>query len=438
MFLTKFKNQFNRQIFIQDVLAGLTTSFAAIALGAAFGIQSGRGAFSGMVAAAIIPIIASIFGGTKIQASGPTAPMTAVTVLIVGYAYTQFGQTQNAEGFITIVILLSGIIMALGGLFKLGKLINFVPNVVILGFMNGIAALIFLDQLKKLFGFGGVAMIGGTLWQNLLLAIVTFALILSFPLILKWLKVPSKIKIFIPATLLSIVLMTVIFILSKANLQTVNLESSVGGVGDLFNSVSNFLPKSELFTMDILLKALPFALQLSLLGYLDSLLTSLVIDKLTKTETAKNKELMAQGLANSVAAIFGGIPGAQATIRSVILIKEGAKTRLAGILVGVFAFICIFIFKDYISLVASAIFVGVLFKAGLDVFEKDFFKEYFAKKGYKNKMFNWQMFFVIYTTLVTVFADLNVAVFTGTALFFVMKYFLKIQDFTGETIGEED
>ena len=431
-----------KNILLKDFIAGLTTSFAAIALGAAFGIQSGRGALAGMIAAAIIPIITSILGGTRIQASGPTAPMTAVTVLIVGFAYQTFGnQTADAEQFITLVIMLSGILTVLAGLFKLGKLISFVPQVVILGFMNGIAVLIWWDQIKKLLGLGGTIPLAGETWQNVLFATITFVSILFFPHIIKGLKIPEQIRPFIPGTLVVIISMTYAFIFSKLNLQTVNLGANIGGIGEFFGIVSKYIPSTSLLTTENILRALPFALQLTLLGYLDSLLTSLVIDKMVKETTNKNKELFAQGLANFVAALFGGIPGAQATIRSVILIKEGAQTRLAGILVGVFTFVGIFIFQDMITLIASSIFVGVLIKAGLDVFEKDYLKEFISQKRYTDKLHLLQFGFVLYTTLVTVFWDLNIAVISATAFYYLATRYWNFKDISeveqSEDLGSE-
>lgn len=430
-----------KSFIVNDIIAGLTTSFAAIALGAAFGVQSGRGAFAGMVSAALIPIITSLFGGTRLQASGPTAPMTAVMVLIIASAYSTFGEgSSNAEGFITIVMLLTAILLSLAGLFKLGKIITYVPNVVILGFMNGIAVLIWWDQIKKLFGLGGGVKLIGETWQNVLLAIITFFTILIFPTLLKKLKIPEKIRPFIPGTLVTIIAGTYFVVFNDLNLETVKLGSSVSNFGEFFGLVGKYWPSSSLLTMEIILKALPFALQLTVLAYLDSLLTSLVIDKITGEKTQKNKELIAQGLANGVAGLFGGIAGAQATIRSVILLKEGAKTRFAGVMVGVFALLGALVFKDLIVLVASSIFIGVLFKAGLDVFEKDFFKDYFKKQGFKDKNWNWQLGFVLYTTVVTVVADLNIAVFSGTAFFYLAKYYLKIKDADQEeetSVGSE-
>jgi SulP family sulfate permease len=186
--------------------------------------------------------------------------------------------------------------------------------------------------------------------------------------------------------------------------------------------------------------ATQFGAELMLLAYLDSLLTALVVDKMTKEKSKLNKELVAQGLANATSAIFQGIPGAQATIRSVLLIKEGAQSRLAGVLLGVFALIILLLLKDWLSLVPAAVFMGVLLKAGLDVADKDFVITYFKRKWSQSKERNIQLIFIAYTTVVTVVFDLNAAVITGTIFYYLIRYFLKIQDVESEIvdIGEED
>lgn len=429
-----------KRTFIPDLLAGLTVSFAAISLGAAFGTMSGRGAFAGMIAAAVIPIITSIFGGTRLQASGPTAPMTAVSALVVAYAYESFPDKALAEQFITLVLLLSAAIMLIGGLVRLGRFIGMVPNVVILGFMNGIAVLIWYDQIKKLLGVGegNKPMEGG--WINIGLAVVAFALIYTIPWVLKKAKLPAKVRLFLPGVLVTIILLTVITTAMDLSIQRVALGTTIGSAGEYFAMLANYLPGQEMLSWKWIKEALPYAGQIALLGYLDSLLTALVIDKMTREKSNLDKELVAQGLANTGAALFQGIPGAQATIRSVLLIKEGAQTRLAGVLIGVFALLGILVFKNYLSLVASAVFVGVLFKAGADVFDRDFPKNYFKRKWHRSRKRNIQLGFIAYTTIVTVLFDLNIAVITGTIFFYIGRKWMNVQDAEPEfeEVSEEE
>jgi len=415
---------------ITDLLAGLTVSFAALSLGAAFGVMSGRGAFAGMLGAAVIPIIASLFGGTRVQASGPTAPMTAITALVVAYAYEHFPDGKElAEQFITLIILMSSLFIMLAGIFRLGKFIALVPNVVVLGFMNGIAVLIWIDQLKKLFGLAGKSAIEGGILTNSIIAFGCLALIYLLPILLKKVGIPDHIRRFMPSIFITILLLTTITSVTGIDVARVELGSSIKTVSDFFTLVTSYFPTdSHLFTSEMLLAALPYALQLCMLAYLDSLLTSLVVDKMTKETTKYNKELIAQGLANGVSGLLQGIPGAQATIRSVLLIKEGAQNRVAGIFVGVFALLGFLVFSNLIVLITSAVFVGVLFKAGLDVLDRDFAMAYFKNKWFKDKKRNIQLLFILYTTIITVVVDLNMAVISGTVLFYIGKKFFGFTD----------
>lgn len=409
---------------LPDLLAGLTVSFAALSLGAAFGVMSGRGAFAGMLGAAVIPIITSLFGGTRIQASGPTAPMTAITALLVAHAYESFPDRIMAEQFITLTLLISSVFIVLAGLFKLGKYITIVPQVVVLGFMNGIALLIWLDQVKVVFGLGGKEALSGGMWLNSLIAVAVLVSILSFPLLLTKFKVPISVSKFLPAIFITILGFTLFTSLSGLAVQHVELGSTVSSFSEFTNLITSYFPSDlSILSADNLKIAIPLALQLCLLAYLDSLLTSMVVDKMTKEKTKHNKELMAQGLANGVSAFLQGIPGAQATIRSVLLLKEGAKSRMSGVYVGIFTLLGFLIFSKLIVLITSAVFAGVLLKAGWDVFDRDFPVAYMKYKWAKRKTRNIQLAIVVFTTLVTVFVNLNVAVIAGTILFYVGKKF---------------
>lgn len=416
------KNRINSETFLLDILAGLPVSFAVLALGAAFGVMSGRGAFAGMIAAGIIPIITGLFGGTRISISSPTAPMTAVSALVIAFAYENFaGDKILAEQFLTLVFLLLGGLLIVAGLFRVGTLIRYVPQVVILGFMSGIALLIWVSQAKTLFGLGGKTAIEGGITTNAVIAFSTFLLILLLPLLLKKLNVTKSILLFIPFTLVSILLMTVITAVLGVDVGKVELGITTNSFSEFFNLVKAYLPSKKILTEEYILMALPYALQLTLLAYLDSLLTALVMDHLTKEKSKLNKELFGQGLSNIFAAVCMGIPGAQTTVSSVLLYKEGAKTRLGSVITGVFVLLGFLIFKDYVTLIASAVFAGVLIKIAFDVFEKEFLKSYLKNKWYYLRSRNIQLGFTIYTMLVTTFVDLNVAVISGTIFFYIGK-----------------
>ena len=410
---------------IKNLIAGLTVSFAAISLGAAFGVMSGRGAMAGMIGAAVIPIITSIIGGTRLQASGPTAPMTAVTALIVAKAYELIPDATLAAQFITLTILMSSVIMFLMALLRTGNLIKFVPNAVVLGFMNGIALLIWFDQVVHLFGLNGKPQLDGGLLVNLLLVLGTLVLIYGIPGITKRTKMKEQVKLFLSPVLLAILIVTFGTFFSGIEVQSVEMGVSIGSATEFFSFIASCVPKSEILTSHFMWMALPLAFQLAMLGYLDSLLTSLVIDRMTGEKTRRNKELFAQGISNAASGLLQGLPGAQATIRSVLLLKEGADSRLAGVFVGIFALIFILFFGHWITLIPSAVFIAILLKAGWDVTDRDYTRAYFRGKWWTSYKRNFQVLIIALTMVITVVVDLNTAVISGTILFFGVTFLFK-------------
>lgn len=439
-----------------EVLAGLTVSFVAISLGAAFGVQSERGALAGILSAGVIALITALLGGTRIQCSGPTAPMTAVTLAMVGVIGG--GLLKNHPGvsldqFINMTLVLTGLLMLLAAVLRLGKFINFVPKVVISGFMNGIALLIWLGEIKTLFGLGGREVMLGGIAPNLSIAIAAAALCFALGPLLKQISV--RLSSFLPATLLAIIVVTAAVALTGVQIQTVKLGGTLSSLKDATDLVTTQFPTQ--WSWELALLALPFAGQLAMLAYLDTLLTSLVIDKkatilLGKPElTKQNQELAAQGVANAAIACIGGIPGAQATIRSVLILNEGARTRLAGVLVGVFVLVEMILFQNWIAMIPKAVFSGVLIKVGYDVFDWQPLKIYFRElregavpnatsKTTRPMVTHLNMFFILGTTLVTVLVNLNVAVIAFTALFYAIKLARPVHDLApvDETEGFAD
>jgi SulP family sulfate permease len=407
---------------IPDITAGLTVSFAAISLGAAFGVMSGRGAFAGMISAAVIPIVTSIFGGTRIQASGPTAPMTAISALTIAFAYDQFPVKDLAEQFITLVFIINALILIIGGFAQISRLISLVPNVIILGFMNGIGVLIWYDQLIKVLALKGNQPMQGGVLLNLALALSTFLMIYLINKLVRQIPLRPSIRSLISGVLFSILIITVLIQVFKIQVEGVQLGTTSASFNEFFGMIAKYWP-AEIIRGEYIMMALPFSIQLALLAYLDSLLTALVMDKMTHEKSNLNKELIAQGLGNGLAAVVQGIPGAQATIRSVLLIKEGAQSRIAGVLLGFFALISLLLLKDWLALVPAAVFIGVLWKAGLDVSDKEFPKLYLANRWYTSPERNVQLALIVFTTLITVLVDLNIAVLSGTALFYIGKFF---------------
>lgn len=431
----------------QNLVAGLTVSFVAISLGAAFGILSGRGAFAGIISAGIIAFITAALGGTRVQTSGPTAPMTAVSAVVVAFAYDQLLTSlpgANSEQFIDLVLILTGIVMLLMAVLRLGRFITYVPKVVVSGFMDGIAILIWVDQLQKLTGLGGETAFTGDRVSNIVLAAVTFVLVMGLPYVI-W-RYAKAVAGFLPATLLTIIGVTLVANASRLDVELVSLDSTLTSVAGLRDMVASHIPTD--WSASMIWLAIPFALQLAMLGYLDTLLTSLVVDKLNGEETRKDKELAAQGLANGTVAFVGGIPGAQATIRSVLILKEGATLRLAGIMVGVFVLVEMMLFQQYISLIPNAVFAGLLFKVGWDVFDWLPVRRYTsARLDQAGLSGAWlrrpldpplmvthtEALFIAGTTAATIVWDLNVAVIGFVTLFYLVRRFRPLRDLEIET-----
>ena len=224
-----------------------------------------------------------------------------------------------------------------------------------------------------------------------------------------------------PGTLASIILMTLISNLFPLNIENINISNNLNNLSDLKAIFIEQLPTDWSYV--IIIAALPFAFQLTMLCYLDTLLTSLVIDKMTKEKTKQNKELIAQGTANGLVAFIGGIPGAQATIRSVLLVKEGATLRLAGIAVGFLVIFEVLMLSQWMTLIPQAVFTGVLLKVAYDVFDWkpiiSWIKLLLNKKT--NSQINKDVIFIIGTMLVTVIWNLNIAVIGFTILFHILN-----------------
>ena len=415
----------NTPVLMRQLFAGLTVSFVAISLGAAFGVMSGRGALPGILSAGIIALITAAIGGTRVQCSGPTAPMTAVMVGLVsaiGGGYLSEVSNVEPERFINMVMLMTGGLLVVAGALRLGRFIRLVPAVVISGFMNGIAVLIWMGETKSLWGIGGKSPYTGGIVPNLLVALATVALVIALSFLLP--KITGRIGALLPSTLIGIVAMSLACNLLDLDIQRVELGATVSSFSDLHEMVLSNLPTQWSFQLVIL--AFPFALQFAILAYLDSLLTSLVADRKyntihgTEEQTRPNVELKAQGIANSVVSIFGGIPGAQATIRSVLIINEGATMRLAGIMVGIFVLIEMLLFQDLIAQIPQAVFSGILLKVGYDVFDWKPVGDFLFQTHLRSVRLG-AILFITGTTIITVLVNLSAAVIFFTVLYYLVR-----------------
>ncbi len=403
-----------------NIMAALVVSFVALSLGASFGLLSGRGALSGMIAAGVIALITSLLGGTRIQCSGPTAPMSAVAIAVLVSAEKLStadlgGMTVNQ--LFNFTVILSGFVLFFAALFRAGNLIKWIPHTVISGFMSGIAVLIWMGQIKQLFFIEGHWVVDKTVLLNALIALLTLAIIVLFPKINS--RFIRRALGFFPATLVAIIVSTLVVYVFRLPIETINIDTNILSVS-VTDWVTAQIPTH--ISLELFIFALPLAFELALLCYLDTLMTALVMDKISREKTQRNRELAAQGFANMVAAALGGLPGAQATIRSVLILKEGATSRLAGVLVGVFVLTEIFVFLDWINFIPKAVFVGVLFKVGYDVFDRVVAKEIWHILLRKtSRLDKKDVPIIVLTVLVTLFVNLSAAAIGATILFYLVQ-----------------
>ena len=409
-----------------DAFGGITAGIVALPLALAFGVSSGLGPSAGLYGAIFISFFAALFGGTQTQISGPTAPMTAVSmVMIAGIVAANDGDINKAFPLILMVFFLAGLIQVGLGFLGFGKYIKYIPYPVVSGFMTAIGVIILLTQILPSIGYNpkndtdyvnqfkpqaeeiilknilkeeageGILVLenfeetisrakkitaesilresrtlaakeaSGTIGAlkilpralkhinllELLLSLGTIIIIYGF----------KRITTSIPSTLVALIVVSGLAIVLK--LDYVPIEQIPQGLP---------LPQLEMFRSLSFSSLSPYiltALALALLGAIDSLLTSIVADNMTKTKHNSNKELIGQGVGNSIAAVFGGIPGAGATIRTVVNINAGGKTKLSGMIAGLLLLFILLALGPVASKIPAAVLSGILITVGIGVMD---------------------------------------------------------------------
>ncbi len=392
-----------------DVAGGISAGIIAIPLALAFGTQSGLGPVAGIYGAIALGIVASAFGGTPTQISGPTGPMVVVAAVVISNAIDQTGGLESALPTIILTFFLAGVFQFIFGLIKLGKYIRYIPYTVISGFMTGIGIIIILLQIFPLMGKESpknvisICTHISEAFQDLnpevaVLGIVTIAIIYMFP----------KITRSVPNILVALVSVSVVAIWT-------NLDVPVIG------SIPNQLPELKLSLLgqvsitDLKTVYLP-ALTLALLGSIDSLLTSVIADNVTKTKHDSDQELIGQGIGNMVSAVIGGIPGAGTTMSTLVNTHSGARTRLSGVVHGCSLILVLLLAGGLVEQIPIPVLAGILITVGIGIIDY---------KGLKN-LKNWpkeEAAVMIIVMLLTVFVDLIEAV--GIGLFFSLFIFMR-------------
>ncbi len=398
-----------------DVYGGLTSAVVALPLALAFGVSSGAGPVAGLYGAAFVGMFASLCGGTPAQISGPTGPMTVVMAAI----FTQYtGMYPDDPGrgvaLAFTVVLMGGFFQILFGLLKLGKYINLVPHPVISGFMSGIGVIIILLQLGPLLGHmaQGGPMASAQAIPGVLAGPVTDAALLGLMSLAIVYLLPNRINHILPAPLVAVITGSLALYLyfggdvttNEVGGKTVYLLGQATILGDIPTGLPDFqLPTIEL---PLLVDMLKSGVTLAVLGSIDTLLTSLVADSVTRTYHESDRELIGQGVGNAMAGLLGGLPGAGATMRTVVNVRAGGRTPISGVLHASVLLAIVLGAGGFVKYIPHAVLAGILVKVGTDIVDWD----YLRRLRHVPKTSSAMMFAVLG---ITVFVDLITAVAVG-------------------------
>tara|TARA_Y200000002_G_scaffold31380_1_gene23159 strand:- start:691 stop:2328 length:1638 start_codon:yes stop_codon:yes gene_type:complete len=383
-----------------DFTGGLTAGIVALPLALALGVASGLGPMAGLYGAIAVGFFAALFGGTPAQISGPTGPMV---VVLAGL----FASLSGDASLIFTAVILAGIFQIVFGVLGAGQYIRLVPYPVISGFMSGIGAIIIILQIGRLLGHeppGGT--IGALSYLPTALADIDFAtLALGLGTLVIAYKWPPQLGKFVPGALAALIIGTL-----------VSLAFTVPVLGDIPTGLPSLhLPVFEQSKALLILEA---AFILAVLGAIDSLLTSLVADNMTRTRHDSNKELIGQGIGNTFAGLIGGIAGAGATMRTVVNIRSGGKYNVSGMVHALVLLAIVLGLSPLAAQIPHAVLAGILVKVGLDIIDWSYLKR--AHKGPR-----WDFGLMLMVLALTVFVDLITAVGVGV-VFAALAYVKQI------------
>ena len=385
----------SRVCFQNEILSGLTVALALVPEAVAFAFVAGVDPLVGLYAAFMVGLLASIFGGRPGMISGATGAMAVVMVALVA---------QHGVEYLFAAVVLTGLIQILAGILRLGKYIRIVPHPVMLGFVNGLAIVIFLAQIPhfQIPGSGGEWMAGNGLMIFGGLILLTMAIIHYLP----------KLTSAVPSSLAAILIVSLIVIFFNVDTNTVgDLASIKGGFPDFHLPV---VP----FNWETLSIIFPYAIILAAVGLIESLLTLTLIDDITGTRGRGNRECVGQGIANTATGFFGGMGGCAMIGQSMINVNSGGHQRLSGISAALFLLMFIMFASGLIEMIPMAALVGVMFIVVMGTFE-------WSSLRIMGKIPKTDAFVLILVSGVTVFTDLAVAVIVGvivSALFFAWEH----------------
>ncbi|MBE9059663.1 SulP family inorganic anion transporter [cf. Phormidesmis sp. LEGE 11477] len=400
----KLTNQINFKNVRGDLFGGLTAAVIALPMALAFGVASGAGPTAGLYGAIIVGFFAALFGGTPTLISEPTGPMTVVITGVIASLVATNPENGMAMAFT--VVIMAGVFQILLGVLKLGKYVTLMPYNVISGFMSGIGLILIILQIMPALGLrvlgeesppSGVlgtlqalpGLIGGTHWRDAVLTLLTVLIILFFP---------KGLRKFAPPQLVAMIIGTIL------SLTFLSGDVDMARIGEIPLALPTLTVPT--FSGAQMREMLVDAGVLGTLGCIDALLTSVVADSLTRTEHDSNKELVGQGIGNIASGLLGGLPGAGATMGTVVNIKAGGRTALSGLSRAAILLVVVLGASTLTENIPLSVLAGIIIKVGIDIIDWGFLK----RAHYISRKSAAIMYGVIF---LTVFVDLVVAVGVG-------------------------
>lgn len=381
-----------------DILSGLTVALALVPEAVAFAFVAGISPIVGLYGAFMMGLVTSIFGGRPGMISGATGAMAVVLVHLVSEGNVLGGSDSMGLQYLFAALLLTGIIQIFAGLFRLGKFVRMIPYPVMMGFVNGLAIVIFISQLG-MFKSQGEWLQGVSLYTMMGLVAVTMLIMIFLPMLTKK----------IPAALTAIVVVSLVVIFGELETETVRSFIVANGGEGIKAGLPSFQFPLISLSLETLFFITPYALILAAIGLIESLMTLNLIDELTDSHGSGNRECVAQGAGNLVNGLFGGMGGCAMIGQSIINIKSGGRGRLSGITASLALLFFILFGSNYIEQVPIAALVGVMFMVVIGTFAWSSFKVW-------NKVPKADVVVIVLVTLLTVLFDLAIAVLAGVVV----------------------
>lgn len=367
-----------------DILAGIVVALALIPEAIAFSIIAGVDPMVGLYASFCIAVIIAFVGGRPGMFSGATGAMALLMVPLV---------KEHGLDYLLVATILTGVIQILFGIFKVAKVMKFIPRAVMIGFVNALAILIFMAQVPHFIGISNLTYV---------FVAITLAIVYILPRFFKA----------VPAPLIAIIVLTAVALYTNVDLRT------VGDLGAITRTLPEFFIPNVPFTLETLVIVFPFSLALAIVGLLESLLTASIVDDMTDTESDKNRESRGQGIANIVTGFFGGMAGCAMIGQSVINVKSGGRGRLSTFIAGIFLMFLIIVLGDLVIQIPMPVLVGIMIMVSIGTFDWSSFT--YLRKAPKTD----SIVMLVTVGIVVATNDLSKGVIAGvilSAIFFVAK-----------------